>query len=152
AQAPTATAAATTTATTSAAAPAAAATPAAAPAAEEIKPPTATVDKGDTTWMLISTALVLVMTIPGLALFYGGLTRSKNVGATIMQCSTIALIGMIMWALVGYSLAFTDGGALNSFIGGTSRFFLLDAPNSSGLTDLSDNNAATFSTGVYIPE
>ncbi|HVY87208.1 MAG TPA: ammonium transporter [Caulobacterales bacterium] len=141
--------AATTTATTTAAEAAPAAAPAeAAPATAEIKAPEQTVDKGDTAWMLISTALVLVMTIPGLALFYGGLVRSKNVGATIMQCSVIALIGMVMWALVGYSLSFTNGtGPLAPFIGGTSRFFLNDAG-----TDLSDNLAATFSTGVYIPE
>jgi len=120
--------------------------------APTIKAPEPKVDKGDTAWMLISTALVLVMTIPGLALFYGGLTRAKNVGATIMQCSTIALIGMIMWALVGYSLAFTNGaGPLAPFIGGTTRFFLFDIVNGA-VTDLSDNNAATFSTGVYIPE
>jgi Amt family ammonium transporter len=129
-----------------------AAATAAGPAAPAIAAPTPTVDKGDTTWMLISTALVLVMTIPGLALFYGGLVRSKNMAATLMQVSVIAIIGMIMWALVGYSLTFTDGGQLNNFIGGASRFFLLDAPNASGATDLSDNNAATFSTGVYIPE
>ena len=121
-------------------------------ASQVIAAPTPSVDKGDTTWMLISTALVLVMTIPGLALFYGGLVRAKNVGATIMQCSTIALIGMIMWALVGYSLSFTAGsGATAPFIGGTARFFLFDVVDGH-VTDLSDNNAATFSTGVYIPE
>jgi Amt family ammonium transporter len=129
-------------------APAAEAAPAApAPEAGKIKAPEVTVNKGDTAWMLISTALVLVMTIPGLALFYGGLVRTKNMGATLMQVSTVAIIGMIMWALFGYSLAFTDGGKWNAVIGGTARFFLNDAG-----TDLSDNNAATFSTGVYIPE
>ena len=143
------------TATIEAAAPAAATPDSAAPTAAPeapIKAPEPTVNKGDTAWMLISTALVLVMTVPGLALFYGGLVRTKNMAATLMQVSTIALIGMVMWGLVGYSLTFTDGGSLNSFIGGTSRFFLLDAPNADGLRDLSDNNAATFSTGVYIPE
>jgi Amt family ammonium transporter len=65
----------------------------------------------------------------------------------LMQVSTVTVIGMILWALVGYSLAFTDGGAYNSWIGGTSRFFLLDNG-----TDLSDNLAATFSTGVFVPE
>ncbi len=119
-------------------------TPAQAPA---IAAPEATVDKADTAWMLVSTALVFLMIIPGLALFYGGLVRTKNMLSVLMQVSTVTAIGMILWALVGYSLAFTDGGALDSFIGGSSRFFLADAG-----TDLSDNNVATFSTGVYIPE
>jgi Amt family ammonium transporter len=114
---------------------------------QEIAAPTPTVDKGDTTWMMVSTVLVLIMIIPGLALFYGGLVRTKNMLSVLMQVSTVTVIGMIMWALVGYSLAFTDGGALNSFVGGTARFFLNDAG-----TDLSDNLAATFSTGIYIPE
>ena len=151
AQAPTAPPPATAAATTPA--PDAAASPVAAAAEPAtIKAADPTVDKGDTAWMMISTALVLVMTVPGLALFYGGLVRTKNMAATLMQVSTIALIGMVMWGLVGYSLAFTDGGKLNNIIGGTSRFFLLDAPNADGLRDLSDNNAATFSTGVYVPE
>jgi Amt family ammonium transporter len=97
--------------------------------------------------MMTSSVLVLAMIIPGLALFYGGLVRTKNMLSVLMQVSTVTVIGMIVWALVGYSLAFTDGGSLNSFIGGTSRFFLADAG-----TDLSDNKAATFSTGIYIPE
>lgn len=105
------------------------------------------VEKADTTWLMVSTILVLIMIIPGLALFYGGLVRTKNMLSVLMQVSTVTVIGMILWALVGYSLTFTDGGSLNSFIGGTTRFFLLDAG-----TDLSDNLAATFSTGIYIPE
>jgi Amt family ammonium transporter len=129
-------------------APESAAPVAAAVAAEEPAPaPTPSVDKGDTTWMLIATVLVLIMIVPGLALFYGGLVRSKNLLSVLMQVATVTVIGMIMWALVGYSLAFTDGGPYNSWIGGASRFFLLDNG-----TDLSDNLAATFSTGVYIPE
>jgi Amt family ammonium transporter len=133
------------------AAPAAAPAEAAAPAVEAapvgITAPEQTVDKGDTTWMAISTMAVLLMTIPGLALFYSGLVRTKNALSVLMQVTTVTVIGMIMWALVGYSLAFTDGGALDSFVGGTSRFFLNDAG-----TDLSDNLVATFSTGVYLPE
>ncbi len=118
----------------------------AAPAAA-IEAPAPSVDKGDVTWMLISTALVLVMILPGLALFYGGLVRTKNMLSVLMQVSTVSVIGMILWGLIGYSLAFTDGGEYNTFIGGLDRLFLLDNG-----TDLYDNFAATFSTGVYIPE
>jgi Amt family ammonium transporter len=120
-----------------------------------ITAPEASVDKGDTTWMMVSTVLVLIMIIPGLALFYGGLVRSKNMLSVLMQVSTVTVIGMLMWATVGYSLAFTDGGDLNEFIGGTTRFFLAAADGTALPTpaaDLSDNNAATFSTGIYIPE
>ena len=112
--------------------------PAAAPAAAA---PADTVNKGDTAWMLISTALVLLMTLPGLALFYGGLTRSKNVLSICMQCFMIFSVITVLWSLYGYSLAFTEGGA---FIGGTDRLFL------AGLTP--DSIAATFSKGVGIPE
>lgn len=75
-------------------------------------------DKGDTAWILVSSALVLFMTLPGLALFYGGLVRTKNVLSILMQC--FALTGMVslLWLTVGYSLAFSDGGSLNGFIGG----------------------------------
>ncbi len=140
---------------TEAAAPAAAApetaTPApdAAPAeAAAIAAPEQTVDKGDTTWMLVSTMAVFLMIIPGLALFYGGLVRTKNMLSVLMGVSTVTVIGMVLYALVGYSLSFTTGpGALDTFIGGTSRFFLADAG-----TDLSDNVVATFSTGIYLPE
>ena len=145
--------------TTTAAPPSAEATPAApaataaAPvaAAGAIKAPEQKVDKGDDAWMMISTVLVLVMILPGLALFYGGLVRSKNMLSVLMQVTTVTVIGMLVWATVGYSLAFTDGGSLNAFIGGTSRFFLNDVVNGK-VTDLSDNLAATFSTGVYIHE
>ncbi|WP_411289215.1 ammonium transporter [Phenylobacterium sp.] len=124
-----------------AAAPAAAAPEAAAPAAAA---PAPAPDKGDTTWMLISTVLVLLMIIPGLALFYGGLVRQKNMLSMLMQVSTVTVVGMMAWVLWGYSLAFTDGGGLDTFIGGFSRLFL------SGVTPAS--NVATFSTGVVIPE
>jgi len=110
--------------------------------------PEQTVDKGDVTWMLISTMAVFLMILPGLALFYSGLVRTKNALSVLMQVGTVTVIGMIMYALVGYSLSFTTGpGALDTFIGGTARLFLNDAG-----TDLSDNLVATFSTGVYLPE
>ncbi|MFA6156061.1 MAG: ammonium transporter [Mesorhizobium sp.] len=73
--------------------------------------------------MLTSTALVLMMTIPGLALFYGGMVRKKNVLATIMQSFAITCLVTVLWFMFGYSLAFSDGGGMNSYIGGTSKFF-----------------------------
>ena len=100
-----------------------------------------TVDKGDTTWMLISTILVLLMTIPGLALFYGGLVRSKNMLSVLMQVFTITAVIMLVWVFWGYSLAFTAGG---SYIGGLSKAFLAGVD----VTTLSE----TFSKGVAIPE
>ncbi len=78
----------------------------------------------DTAWILTSTALVLFMTLPGLALFYGGLVRSKNVLSVLMQCFAITCIATIVWVLVGYSIAFGDGGATNDWWGGLSRAFL----------------------------
>ena len=74
--------------------------------------------------MLTSTALVLLMTIPGLALFYGGMVRKKNVLATVMQSFAITALMTVIWMVVGYSLAFTDGAGMNSYVGGLSRFFL----------------------------
>src|SRR3546814_5460576 len=82
------------------------------------------IDSGDTVWMMTATALVLLMTIPGLALFYGGMVRKKNVLATIMQSFAITCLVSVLWMIVGNSLAFTDGGAVNAYIGGFSRFFL----------------------------
>jgi len=99
-------------------APAAAAT-SAAPAATAAPAPTP--NKGDTAWMLVATALVLLMTVPGLALFYGGLTRSKNVLSILMQCMVIFSVITVLWAIYGYSIAFTEGGA---FFGGMDRLFL----------------------------
>lgn len=81
---------------------------------------------GDTSWVLTSTALVLFMTLPGLALFYGGLVRTRNVLSVIMQCFAITGLVTILWLVVGYSLVFTDGGAANSLIGGLSRVFFAD--------------------------
>ncbi|MCH7767577.1 MAG: ammonium transporter [Nitrospinae bacterium] len=85
----------------------------------------AKLDSGDTAWMLTSTALVLFMTIPGLSLFYAGMVRSKNVLSVLMQCFTITALMTVLWTVYGYSLAFTDGGALNAFIGGLSKLFLI---------------------------
>jgi ammonium transporter, Amt family len=79
---------------------------------------------GDTAWMLTSTALVLMMTIPGLAMFYGGMVRKKNVLATAMQSFAVAALMTVLWMIVGYSFAFGDGGGLNSFYGGFGRAFL----------------------------
>ena len=81
-------------------------------------------DSGDTAWMLTSTALVLFMTLPGLALFYAGLVRSRNVLSVLMQCFAIACMASIVWVLVGYSLFATDGGSGNAFIGGLGKTFL----------------------------
>ncbi len=101
-------------------------------------------DKGDTTWMLISTVLVLLMTVPGLALFYGGLVRAKNMLSVLMQVFSITAVVMIIWVVYGYSLAFTDGGSMNSYVGGLSKAFL------SGV-DVT-TTVETFSKGVVIPE
>ncbi|HUV99474.1 MAG TPA: ammonium transporter [Gallionella sp.] len=113
-----------------AAAPAAAAAPAPAAAPAAAPSPSAFINSGDNAWMMTSTALVLLMTIPGLALFYGGMVRKKNVLATVMQSFAITCLVTILWMIVGYSLAFTGG---NAFMGGLSRFFLtgmgLDAVN-----------------------
>lgn len=81
-------------------------------------------DSGDTAWMLTSTALVLLMTIPGLALFYGGMVRKKNVLSTVVQSFAAACLMSVMWMALGYSLAFTDGGDFNAYVGGFSRLFL----------------------------
>ena len=101
-------------------------------------------NKGDTAWMLISTALVLMMSVPGLALFYGGLVRTKNMLSVMAQVFAIVGVVAILWVTYGYSLAFTNGGGLNDYVGGFSKAFLI------GVTP--DATAATFSNGVYIPE
>ncbi|MFJ5488955.1 ammonium transporter [Hansschlegelia beijingensis] len=98
-------------------------------------------DKGDVTWMMTSAILVLLMTVPGLALFYGGLVRAKNMLSVLMQVSTIACVMMLVWVVYGYSLAFSGG---NAFIGDLSKVFL------AGVT--TDSLADTFSEGVKIPE
>ena len=81
------------------------------------------IDTGDTAWMLTSTVIVLMMTIPGLALFYGGMVRKKNVLATVMQSFAAACLLSIVWMVVGYSIAFGDGGALNAYWGGFGKMF-----------------------------
>lgn len=101
----------------------------------------ATINKGDTSWMLTATALVVLMTIPGLALFYGGLVRSKNVLSVLMQVTICFCLIAVLWVTYGYSLAFTNG---NGFIGGFSKLFLSGVNISS--------MAATFSKETYIPE
>ncbi|MDP3334132.1 MAG: ammonia channel protein, partial [Methylococcaceae bacterium] len=95
---------------------------------------TPTVNKGDTTWVMIATVLVILMVIPGLALFYGGMVRVKNMLSVLMQIFVIFSMVAILWALYGYSLAFTEG---NAFFGGFSKAFL------KGITP--DSMAATFS-------
>lgn len=100
-----------------------------------------TVDKGDTAWMIVATVLVILMVIPGLALFYGGMARAKNMLSILMQVFVIFSLTAILWATYGYSVAFTEG---NAFFGGFSKAFL------QGVTP--DSMAATFSKGVYIPE
>jgi Amt family ammonium transporter len=93
----------------------------AAPAAEPAKP---AIDTGDTAWMLTSTALVLMMTIPGLALFYGGMVRKKDVLTIVMQCFATTCIVTVVWMVIGYSLAFSDGGGMQKYLGGMSQFLL----------------------------
>ena len=104
-------------------------------AAEAAKP---AIDSGDTAWMLTSTALVLMMTVPGLALFYGGMVRKKNVLTIVMQCFATTCIVTVAWMVLGYSWAFTDGGAMQSYLGGASQFMLknmtLDSTNALAAT------------------
>ncbi|HSV58086.1 MAG TPA: ammonium transporter [Variovorax sp.] len=120
---------------------------AAAPAAGGAAPAAApSFNKGDTGWMLVSTLLVIMMTIPGLALFYGGLVRSKNMLSVLMQVMVTFSMIVVLWMIYGYSLAFTEG---NSFIGGFDRLFM------KGIFDPATGAfapGATFSKGVYIPE
>ena len=113
----------------------------AAPAAAEAAAAAPTPDKGDTAFMFLCTILVLFMLIPGLALFYGGLVRAKNMLSVLMQCTVIGASIMLAWVIYGYSFAF--GGSTNAFFGGTAKLFL------SGVT--MDSTAATFSDAV-IPE
>ncbi|HEX2840628.1 ammonium transporter [Hyphomicrobium sp.] len=103
-----------------------------------------TADKADTGFMFLATVIVLMMTVPGLALFYGGLVRTKNMLAVLMQVLAITCVVALIWVTYGYSMAFTNGGALNDYVGGFSKLFL------AGVTPSS--LAATFSNGVYIPE
>ena len=131
------------------AAPAAADAPAATPVAAQAAPataPAATANKGDIAWMFIATILVIMMTIPGLALFYGGLVRSKNMLSVLLQVFMIFAVIIVLWCIYGYSLAFTEGSA---FVGKFDRAFLNGIWNPATATFTS---AATFSKGVVIPE
>src|SRR5262245_57582173 len=113
-----------------------------APAAPAAAP---TPNKGDVAWMLTSTALVLLMSVPALALFYGGLVRAKNMLSVLMQVFVGFSLVVVLWFIYGYSLAFTEG---NAYFGGLSRLFM------SGAVDAAKGefaNAATFSKGVVIP-
>ena len=108
---------------------------AAAPAAAEAAPaaaPAPVPNKGDTAWMMVSTILVILMTVPGLALFYGGLVRSKNMLSVLMQVMVTFSLIVVLWFIYGYSLAFTEG---NAFIGGFDRLFM---------KGIWDNAAGTF--------
>lgn len=93
------------------------------PALAQAAAETPTLNSGDTAWMLTSTVIVLMMTIPGLALFYGGMVRKKNALATVMQSFAAACLLSIVWMVIGYSLAFSDGGSLNAYIGGFDKMF-----------------------------
>lgn len=119
------------------------AAPAAAPAAPAAAAAPAPVpNKGDTAWMIVATVLVLMMCVPGLGLFYGGMVRSKNMLSVLMQTFMITCVLGVLWAIYGYSIAFTQGST--AFFGGIDRLFL------HGMTP--DSTAATYSKGVVIPE
>jgi Amt family ammonium transporter len=133
-----------------AAAPAAAAPAAAASApaadASAAAAPAPVPNKGDTAWMMVSTLLVILMTVPGLALFYGGLVRSKNMLSVLMQVLVTFSLIVVLWFIYGYSLAFTEG---NAYFGGLDRLFMKGIWDNAAGTFA---NAATFSKGVVIPE
>ena len=101
-------------------------------------------DGGDTAWILTSTALVLFMTIPGLSLFYAGLVRSKNVLSVLMQCFTICCLMSVLWLLIGYSLAFGDGGSLNQFVGGFGNFLMGGIQEETLSGSIPESNFALF--------
>ena len=119
---------------------------AAAPAEAASAAPAPVANKGDVAWMVVATLLVIMMTVPGLALFYGGLVRSKNMLSVLMQVMVTFSMIVVLWFIYGYSLAFTEG---NAYIGGFDRLFM------KGLFDPAAGTfamGATFSKGVYIPE
>ena len=101
-------------------------------------------DGGDTAWIMTSTALVLFMTIPGLSLFYAGLVRSRNVLSVLMQCFTITCLMSVLWLIVGYSLAFGDGGSLNQFIGGLGNFLMGGIQEETLSGSIPESNFALF--------
>ena len=139
------------------AAPAAAAPAAAAPAAAAEAAPAAETaalalpapNKGDTAWMMVSTLLVIMMAVPGLALFYGGLVRSKNMLSILMQVMVTFSLIVVLWFIYGYSITFTEGTMFPSLFGGFDRLFMKGTWDNVAGTF---SNAATFSKGVYIPE
>ncbi|HWA39889.1 MAG TPA: ammonium transporter [Burkholderiales bacterium] len=117
-----------------------------APKAEEAKAPAPVPNKGDVTWMLVCTALVIMMSVPALALFYGGMVRAKNALSVLMQVFVVFSLVTVLWFIYGYSLAFTEG---NAYFGGFDRLFM------KGAMDVAKGEfamAATFSKGVVIPE
>jgi len=126
--------------------------PAAAPAMAPAAPvaaeaaPAPVPNKGDTAYMMLSTVLVLAMIVPGLALFYGGLVRSKNMLSVLMQVMVTFSLIVVLWFIYGYSLAFTEG---NAFFGGFDRLFMAGVWDNAAGTFA---NGATFSKGVVIPE
>ena len=119
----------------------AATTAATAPAPEPTAAPTVTVNKGDNAWLIVATAFVILMSVPGIALFYGGLVRTKNMLSILVQSFVVFSLATVLWVAYGYSLAFTEG---NAFFGSFDKIFLL------GVTP--DSIAATFSKGVGISE
>ncbi len=123
-----------------------AAAPAAAAPAAAAEAPAPVPNKGDTAWMMVATLLVILMVLPGLALFYGGLVRSKNMLSVLMQVMVTFSLITVLWFIYGYSLAFTEG---NAFIGGFDRLFMKGIWDNAAGTFA---NAATFSKGVVIPE
>jgi Amt family ammonium transporter len=113
---------------------------------EEAKPPAPVPNKGDVSWMLVCTALVIMMSVPALALFYGGMVRAKNALSVLMQVFVVFSLVTVLWFIYGYSLAFTEG---NAYFGGFDRLFMkgaMDVPKGEFAM------AATFSKGVVIPE
>jgi Amt family ammonium transporter len=114
------------------------------PSLAQDKPPAPTPNKGDVAWMMTASVLVLLMTIPGLALFYGGMVRTKNMLSMLMQVLTCVCLVAIIWVVYGYSMAFTEGTGFNAFVGGFSKAFL------AGVTP--ESTVETFTNGVVIPE
>ena len=99
----------------------------------------AVLNSGNTAWVLTATALVLFMTLPGLALFYGGLVRAQNVLSVLMQCFAIACLASVLWLIVGYSIAFGDGGSAQAWVGGFGKVFLLSVGTDALVGDIPES-------------
>ena len=114
-------------------------------------PPAPVPNKGDTAWMLVATCLVLMMSVPGLALFYGGLVRTKNMLSLLTQVFAIVCLACLIWVFYGYSLAFTNGGGLNDFVGGFSKAFLrgVDAGNDGARPSRTASSSRNTSTSCF---